>query len=160
MELMLLPRLVLYAAILTTRLWRALRAPLTYWESRVRAKREHELALLHLQLESQQALVRDMAGLMRGSLESVAQATAAQQELFKTWLDGFKTTEVPTATTIRETDEIQMALAREADALRASGVPVHLTPFDTVAWMNGQVGPEQTLANLGVDVAALQRHLQ
>lgn len=157
---MLLTRLVLYTALLSTRLWRALRSPLTWWESRVAAQRAHELALVNLQLAAQQSLVRDMAGLMQGSLEAVAQATAAQQALFKTWLDGFTTTEVPTATTIRETDEIQMALAREADALRASGVPVHLTPFDTVAWMNGQAEPEQTLSHLGVDVEALQRHLQ
>lgn len=158
---MLLTRLLLYTTILTTRLWRAVRAPLTYWERRVRAQREHELALLQRQLDAQHGMVAAMAELMRGSLESVAQATAAQQELFKTWLDGFKTTEVPTATTVRESDEIEMALLREAEALRASGVPVHMTPYDTVAWLDEESAPAATaLGKLGVDVDALKRHLQ
>ncbi len=124
------------------------------------AQRAHELALLERQLQAQHGMVRAMAELMQGSLDSVAQATAAQQQLFQSWLDGFKTTDVPIATTMRETDEIKMALEREAELLAAQGVPVHLTPFDTVEWMNSQVGPAATLTNLGVDVAAMQRHLQ
>jgi hypothetical protein len=154
---MILTRLFLYVAILATRLYRALRSPLTWWESRVEARRAHERHLLELQLEAQAGMVKAMAGLMQGSLESVAQASAAQQDLFKTWLEGFKTTEVPVATTIRETDEIAAARERELDYLRANGVPVGLGPLD---WVGEQVGPENVLQGLGIDVAALKQHLQ
>jgi hypothetical protein len=157
---MILIRIFLYIGILSSRIYRLFRSPLTWWESRVAAKRAHELSLVQLQLQAQSGMVAAMADLMKGSLESVAQATTAQQNLFTTWLESFKTTDVPVASTIRESDEILAARDRELDYLRSNGIQVSLTPFDTVEWMNEQVGAEQALTKLGVDVASLQRHLQ
>ncbi len=148
----------LYVAWALARLGRALRAPLTLWEGHVAARRDHELALVRLQLEAQHGMVTAMADLMKGSLEGIAQAQAAQQDLFKTWLEGFKTTDLPTSTTIREEDEIRMAMEREADWLQAQGVPVSVDGLWRPA--AGSAAPAQTLAGMGIDVEALRGHLE
>jgi hypothetical protein len=153
-------RWTLYAALLSGRLGRWLRTPLTWWEARVDAKRAHERAILQLQLEAQAGMVKAMASLMQGTLEQVANATAAQQQLFQSWLDGFKTTEVPIATTIRESDEVRAAQEREAEWMRAHGMGPGTPLGDPFGWMTQTAGPARTLEGLGVSADDLRQHLE
>lgn len=140
--------------------YRALRAPLTYWESRVEAQRAYSRQLLELQLQAQNGVVLSMAELMRETLAGVSASSKAQQELFKAWLDGFSVTEVPTSSVMREDDEIKLAMEREATYLRQRGIPVNITPQGTVDWLVDEMEPEVMLGLNGVDVDGLKKALQ
>jgi hypothetical protein len=152
-------RLAFYLLVLWDTVSRALRAPLTYWERRIQVRRDHELAILDRQLRAQTEVMTAIMGPLQATLEGVSAASQAQQKFLADWLDSFKVIDVPTATVVREDDEVRMAMEREAAYLREHGIPVTITPGNTVEWMLEQVGPEQKLAMHGVDVDALRATL-
>lgn len=153
-------RVLLYLQIALSRLARLVRSPLTWWESRVQAKRDHEARLLALQIESQTALTREMTLLVRQVVETTAEGQRAQAQFLQNWMQSWQTSEVPVSTTVREADEIRMAQERELAYLHEHGIPVHTNPYEVVEdWMPRHVTPEQRLEGFGVDVEALRRHI-
>lgn len=100
-------------------------APLRYFERRARARRDHELALAQLQADAQVAAQKVTAEMfaavvkeMSLATQAQAQASAAQSQVWTTWLEQFtKVTEATSTTTITEADEAEWE-DEEEDARR------------------------------------------
>jgi hypothetical protein len=86
-------------------------APLRYFERRIRERRQHELELARVNSESQ---ARVIEALGRSNIEMVRELAAPMQanaQVMQTWLEGFKTVQIPTAQVI--TDETELGWEAE-----------------------------------------------
>lgn len=89
-------------------------APLRYFEGREARRREHELRLATIAAEAQAKVIAELGKANAEMVRELVVPFAAQSDVLKTWLEGFKTTEIPTSKVITEATE----LGWEADAAR------------------------------------------
>jgi hypothetical protein len=92
----------------------ALAAPARYFERRTAARRQHELALAQLQADAQARVLEAIGRSNTEMVRELAGAMSAQANVLHTWLEGFKTVQVPAARVIDENTE----LGWESDAAR------------------------------------------
>jgi hypothetical protein len=89
-------------------------APLRYFERRTAAKRQHELALVEAQAAAQAKVFGAIAEANVAAIRELAGPLQENAKVLTTWLEGFKTTTIPTAQTVTEAAE----MGWEADAAR------------------------------------------
>jgi hypothetical protein len=108
-------------------------APARYFERRARARREHELALARLQVDANTKIAEAQAQMfaavvkeMSVATQAQARASAAQSEVWTTWLTQFTKVTTPTSShTITEQDEAEWEQEEEDDRRRAPrSVPI------------------------------------
>jgi hypothetical protein len=99
-------RLKLRARIAWLTLIGALTAPARWIERRGDKRRAHELALAQLAADANARVFEAMAKSNTETVRELAGAMSENAKVLSTWLEGFKTTEIPTARTITEATEL------------------------------------------------------
>lgn len=97
--------------LLFTRPWGA---PFRWVERRADARRQHELALATIAAESQARIFEAIGRANAEAIRELAAPLQANARVLTSWLEGFKTVQVPTSQVITEETE----LGWEADAAR------------------------------------------
>jgi hypothetical protein len=87
-------------------------APFRYFEARTAATRAHELALVNAQSQAQAAILQALAASNAEAIRLLAEPLNTNAKVLTTWLEGFKTTTVPTSQVV--TPETELGWEREA----------------------------------------------
>lgn len=97
-----------------------------------RAYTEYQLAKLRIQAEAQAAPMKAMSEMV----QTMATAMTQNAEVLKTWLDGFKVTELPSSSVVRDEDEAALERARAGIDDPTLGNLPGLTPAQAKALLN------------------------
>jgi hypothetical protein len=93
-----------------------------------RAWTEYQLAKLRIQAEAQSAPMLAMASMV----QTMAGAMTQNAEVLQTWLNGFKVTELPSTSNVRDSDEVAAERARVGIDMPGLG-SIGLTPSQAQA---------------------------
>lgn len=123
-------------------------APARYFERKAAARRAHELALAEITANANARVFEAIGKSNTEMVREMAAANAASAKVMQTWLDGFKTTEIPSSTTITEAkelgwegDEAVATLERlrveEQQLLRHTALPAFPAELPKMPWPAG-----------------------
>lgn len=119
----------------------ALGAPFRAAERRTAAKRQHELALINAQAAAQAQVLQTLAASNTEAIRLLAEPLAANAKVLTTWLEGFKTTTIPSAQVI--TPETELGWEREAaeDTLEKGRLEDHELLLQAWQTQDGRMAP-------------------
>lgn len=101
-------------------------------------KREHELALARIAADANKEVLLAFTDSMKISIAETTSMAKEQTAVLQEWLKGFRTTESPSSSTVRESDEAHA----ERERLRASGFPVEFNVQEQMEWLMGEMNKE------------------
>lgn len=107
-----------------------------YFDNRRQEERLHQLRMLQVFADQQLAAHEHSLKIFEGLTQEVLTIAKSQNDFFKSWLESFKVTELPTSSVVREEDEVRL----EKERLREQGFPVDADIQEQVKWMLKDLG--------------------
>ncbi len=110
-----------------------LTAPVRWWEGRVTAKRQHQLALAQLQMQAATQPVAEMSQALVSVVDKLAASQAESAKVLQKWIEGFTVHQQPASQAPpSDYQEYERETRRQ---MEEAGMPSNANPLETMQWL-------------------------